>query len=122
MRPMFGGKIVEGEEDVLVFFETFAGFGILRRVQLQESVVRGQRGFFRRGEIHLMNHLLCVWLNAFRHLVEDIGSLVYPAALMFCFGILLAESRPETKCAVSHGKLGRMLQASHFQTLKNLQP
>ena len=77
---------------VLVFF--------LKANQLGQGclLVRGPHDFMQLG--------FGAWLEALRQLVQDVGDLVHPTALFFCFRVNLAQRRPETQGAIGHGQLG----------------
>ncbi|MDA1139636.1 MAG: hypothetical protein O3B01_13745 [Planctomycetota bacterium] len=63
MNPVLRGEIIEGEEDVFVFFEAFAGFWVLRSVELQELFV-GFAGILPRlSLVHFVEQLLGRWLR-----------------------------------------------------------
>jgi hypothetical protein len=86
MSPEFGGKVVEREQDVLVLAQTLRRLRILCFIFREEPGVGRQGRFFRRGQIHLVDHLLGVRLNALRQLVQDVGRLMYPTALFSSSG------------------------------------
>src|SRR5260370_28411170 len=59
---------------------------------------------------------------ALRQFVEDVGGLVYPAALLACGRPQLAERLPEAKRAVGDGEFGRDRQTSVLQIEQQFTP
>ena len=64
MHPMFGRKIIEGEQHVLVLSQTVRRFGVLGLKFGQEPAVSDQGFFLLRRQIHLVDQLFRVWLDA----------------------------------------------------------
>ena len=61
-------------------------------------------------------------LLALRQFVEDIGSLVHPAALLACGRPQLAERLPKAKRAIGDGEFGRDRQTSVLQIEQQFTP
>src|SRR3954471_16864028 len=61
-------------------------------------------------------------LHGFRHLVEQIGRLVKPAALVARSGIDLIKGLPEPECAIADRDLGRNGEAASLQIDQKLAP
>jgi hypothetical protein len=57
-----------------------------------------------------MQGLLSLGLNTLRQLVEYIGRLMNPAALMPGLGVDLAQSFPKTQSTITDSQLGAVLQ------------
>ena len=62
--PVFGRAVVEGEEHVLVLGEALAGFGELRAVQRKKGVIRNECLLLRRCQVHVVDLLLGLRLDA----------------------------------------------------------
>ena len=60
-------------------------------------------------------------LQPFRQLVQDIGDLVHPAALLLRFWIDLAQGRPEAERAVGNGQFRRR-QAPALEVTQESEP
>src|SRR5215207_3317770 len=86
MIPVLGRQIVEGQQRCLVFDQAFARLGIAGGILLGKhgDGLLGGRPVGR--EINLTQVRLHPRLHGFWHLVEHVGRLVNPAALMFCSG------------------------------------
>ena len=63
-----------------------------------------------------------LWLLALRQLVEDVGGLVHPAALLACRRPHLAERLPEAERAVGDGEFGRDRQATSLLQIEQQLP
>ena len=61
-------------------------------------------------------------LHALGHLVEHVGRLVNPAALLACLREDLAKSRPEAQCTVADRDLRSRRQAALLQVQQQLAP
>ena len=95
MHPVRGWKIVEREEDVLVFFQALAGLRVFVPIQTQKLIIEGQGILFCRRLIHLMDQRFGLGLQFLGQLIQNVGRLVYPAALMPRSRIDLFERLPE---------------------------
>ena len=82
MDPVRGWKIVKGEEDLIVFGETLTGFFVAILIQAQESFIDLMGGLSCRRLIHLVDQSLGIGLYRFRQLIQHVGRLMHPAALM----------------------------------------
>ena len=61
-------------------------------------------------------------LHRFWQSVQHIRRLVHPAALDPGLAVNLVQGGPEPHCTITHGKLGRSLQAPAFQVQQQLAP
>ena len=61
-------------------------------------------------------------LKALGQLVEHVGGLVNPTALLAGLAVDLAERRPEAECAVAHGEFRWNLQPPTFEIQEQFQP
>jgi hypothetical protein len=108
VRPVFSREVVEGEEHPLVFFQAIAGLWVFELVVRQEPIVGGQGILTRRGQIQVVKHLFSPALQTLGQLIEHVGGLMYPAALLLDSGTeFLLQGDPETERPVTGGQLGR---------------
>src|SRR3546814_10178449 len=102
-----GREIEEGQERLAVLYQAFGGLGILDPVFLDEDLDGG----FRRRPVRCVAHLAQIvfhsLLDGLRHLVEDVGDLVYPTSLVAGRRKQLVERLPETEGSVPDGDLRR---------------
>ena len=104
---MLGREIVKGKQYFFIFVQAFAGFGEFALVTGNELIVGCQSGFAGRRQVHFMDQLLCFALNAFRHLIQNIGGLMHPATLLGDWAVFFLQSDPEAQLSVADGQLGR---------------
>jgi len=119
---MFGREVVEGEQDVSVLLQALDRFGELGSVPFAELLERLQRLALGRGHVHLVEQPLGAGLNLLGHLVQHVGGLVNPAALLARLGEHLGQRRPEAQRAVAHGQPGRFLESATLQVAQRLHP
>ncbi len=105
MAPVLGWEVIEGQQLVLVFLQTLARFRILGVVFFQEVLECGLGVGFRFCLPDFMNIPLGFRLYALGQLVEHIGRLVNPTALLLRLGKDLSQGGPKTQCTVTHGDL-----------------
>ena len=98
---MFCGKLVEGQELVLVLDDLRDGLGELRAERLYERLDRGLSVFFVLGAAVLGEGGLRRRLCGLRKRVQDIRSLMNPAPLFSCVGKGLAQRLPEPESPVA---------------------
>ena len=94
---MLGREIVKGKQYFFIFVQAFAGFGEFALVTGDELIVGCQSGFASRRQVHFMDQLLGFALNAFGHLIQDIGGLMHPATLRGDRAVFFLQSDPETQ-------------------------
>ena len=110
MLPVLGRDVVEGQLSIPVFGQTFDRLVILGSVGLDEEV-EGVLGIGPGlGDPDVLEMGFRLALKALGQLVEHVGGLVDPAALLAGLAVDLAERRPETECAVAHGQFRRNRQ------------
>ena len=84
---MLSWKVIEGQEGIGVFGQAVNGLWVLG------SVLGLERGDSPLGMIpgrrlpNLMDTLLNLWTQRFGHVVQDVGRLVEPAALVLGLGV-----------------------------------
>ena len=66
--------------------------------------------------------LLGAWLDGLRELVEHVGGLVHPTALLARRPVDLAQGFPETERPVAGGQLGRNRQAAALEIEQHFAP
>src|SRR5690606_38083266 len=100
-----------------VLLEAGRRLGILRFVGRDEQVERLMRFGARRGHPDLVQLLFRVGLHMFGHLVQHVGGLVHPAALLASTRPDLTQRRPEPQRAIRDRKLRLNLQSTlpHIQ-------
>jgi hypothetical protein len=62
--PVLGREVVEGEEHVLVFLQTVTRLWVFELIVGQEPIVSRQGILTRRGQVHVVEHLLGPTLQA----------------------------------------------------------
>lgn len=72
--PVLGREIKEREQHIFVFAQALRRLRVLRKIFRKESAVGDECRLFRRRQIHLMNRLFGVRLNALEQLVQFLGS------------------------------------------------
>lgn len=65
-----------------------------------------QRGWLTSGKHDFMQLGFSAGLESLRQLVQDVGDLVHPAALLGCFRVDLAQIGPKTQGTVGNGQFG----------------
>src|SRR5262245_14855118 len=103
MGPMLGRKVIEGKEDFLILLQTFAGLWELGLVTGDELIVGCQSRFAGRRQVHFMDQLLGLALNALGHFIEDIGRLMHPATLLCDWAVFFLQGDPKAKRTVADG-------------------
>ena len=73
MRPMLSRKVVKGKQDRFIFLQAFAGFWEFGLVTGEELIVGRQSCFASRRQVHFMDQLLGLALNALRHFIQDVS-------------------------------------------------
>ena len=122
MIPVLGREVVEGQQGVAILDEAFDCPGVLRPVFLGEDVDRGLRSRPGLCAVDLPQVNLHGRLNGARDLVQHIGSLVHPTALMASARINLVERLPEAECTVADRDLGRDGEPAPFHLDQELTP
>src|SRR6516165_630198 len=65
MRPMLGWEVIEGKQDFFIFLQAFAGLRKFDLVTGDKLIVGCQSRFAGRRQVHFMDQLLGLALNAF---------------------------------------------------------
>src|SRR5262252_8234257 len=119
---MLRRKVVERQQLLAILAETSARVYILRLVFGQEGI-EGLVGLLTSlGHPDLVQVRLGSGLYALGHLVEYVGRLVHPAALLPRLGIHLTQRRPEAQSTISGGQLWSQGQATPLQIHQQLGP
>src|SRR5215208_2999854 len=122
MDPVLGRPVIECQQRPLVLAEALHGFRVARPVSFLEQI-DGDLGLGAcRGEIDLAQGRLHPRLHGHRDLVEHVGGLVQPAALMVCARKEFIERLPEAQCPVPDGNPGRDGQAPLLDLNEKLAP
>ena len=82
MRPVLGWEVVKGKQRFFIFVQAFAGSWKFDLVTGDELILGCQSCFAGRGQVHFVDQLLCLALNAFGHFIQDVGCLMDPATLL----------------------------------------
>src|SRR6266436_2563704 len=122
MRPMLGWKVIEGKEDFFIFLQTFAGLWKFDLVTGDELIVSRQSRFTGRRQVHFMNQLLGLALNALGHFIEDIGRLMHPATLLCEWAVFFLQGDLKDKRTVADGQLRRGGKPQGFELPKQFTP
>jgi len=80
--PVFGREVVEGQQRVAILRQALSRLGVLALVGGHEQVERLLGIGLRRSHPDLMQLLLGLRLQSLRQLVEHVGRLMNPAALL----------------------------------------
>ncbi len=115
---MLRGKIVKGKENFFVFVQAFAGFWEFGLVTGDELIVGRQSCFASRCQVHFMDQLLGLTLNAFRHFIQDVGRLVHPATLLGNQTVFFLQSDPEAERTIPDRQLRRGRKSQAFELPK----
>src|SRR5215510_3972248 len=122
MLPVLGGKVVEGEQRVAIFFQTGGRLLVFQRVALDESVERGKGVHFRLGHPDLLQVTLGLRLLALRQLGEHVCCLVHPAALLAHFRPYFAGGLPKAKTTVGDGEFRPHVEPATLQVEQQAAP
>ena len=104
---MLSRKVVKGKQDRFIFLQAFAGFWEFGLVTGEELIVGRQSCFASRRQVHFMNQLLGLALNALEHFIKDIGRLMHPATLLGDWALFFLQSDPEAKRTIADRQLRR---------------
>ena len=120
--PVLGREVVDGEQHVAVLGQAGHRFVVLGARGLEEEVegLLGHRAGL--GHPDVLSVLLGAWLDGLRELVEHVGGLVHPTALLARRPVDLAQGFPETKRPVAGGQLGRNRQAAALEIEQHFAP
>ena len=114
---MLGREVVESLQSIAVLDQAFDRLGVLGAVGLEEEV-KGVLGIHSGlGHPDVLEVALGFALYALGQLVEHVGGLVDPAALLAGVAVDLVQGFPEAERDVAGGKLGRRRQAAAFEVL-----
>ena len=122
MRLMLGGKVVKSKQDFFIFFQVLAGFWKFCLVTGNELIIGCQSCFAGRCEVHFMDQLLNLTLNALEHFIQHVGRLMHPAALLGNWAILFLQGDPEARRTVTDGQLRCGGEPQTFELLKKFAP
>src|ERR1700687_880509 len=106
MLPVLGREVVEGKQRFAILGQALGRLVVFDAPGLNEGVERHERILLGLGHPDLLERPLGLRLQTLRKLVEDIGGLVYPAALASDRRPYLLDRLPEAECAVGDRKLG----------------
>src|SRR6059036_1115390 len=81
MLPVLGREVVEGQQRIAILAQALDRLVVFDAPGLDEGVERHERILLGLGHPDLLQRSLGFRLLALRQLVQDIGSLVHPAAL-----------------------------------------
>ena len=122
MYPVLGREVIEGKEDIGILRQALTCTGELLPVEGDKGV-HGYKGLLPGiGPVDVMDLLLGPGLCPLRHLVEDIGCLMYPAALFLRIGVYLPQCGPEAETPVADGEIGPVHKTSLLQIGQQLHP
>ena len=85
--PMLGREVVEGEQHIAIPGQAFDRLVVLRAVDFSESIEGGLGVLAGLGHPDILKRLVGFALQTLRQPVEDVGSLVHPAALLAGLGL-----------------------------------
>ena len=106
MYPVLGWEVIESQQNITIFRQALNCFGVLGFERLHKQI-KGLPGLLSRlGHPDIMEHGFGLWLNGLGHFVEDIGCLMYPAALFLGRRVDLSQSRPKAQCSIAGRQLG----------------
>src|SRR6188472_4752392 len=120
--PVFGGEVVEGEQRLPVFHQAGRGLVVLGAVGVDEMVEGGRGRLPGLGHPDAVQVLLGLGLHALGQLVQNVGGLVDPTALLARGPIDLAQRLPEPEVAVADSEFRADLQAAVAQIHQQLAP
>src|SRR5690554_7540777 len=106
MNPVLRREVVECQETFLVLGKILHGSRVLRLKAGQAIVISlvSCRPSLRHPDV--LQGLLYLRLNGFGYFVQDIGSLVYPAALLSRLRPLLGNRFPEAQRSIADSYFG----------------
>ena len=104
---MLGREVVKSKQDFFIFLQALAGFWELDLVTGEKLLKGCQSGFASRRQVHFMNQLLGLALNALEHFIKDIGRLMHPATLLGDWALFFLQSDPEAKRTIADRQLRR---------------
>jgi hypothetical protein len=107
MRPMLGRKVVKGKQDFFIFLQAFARFWEFALITGNELIVGCQSRLASWCQVHFMDQLLGLVLNALGHFIKDIGRLMHPAPLLGDWAAFFLQSDPEAKRTIADRQLRR---------------
>src|SRR3954453_23898823 len=119
---MLGREVVEGQQGLAMLAQALDCPGVLRPIFLSEDVDRGLRRRAGLSAVDLAQVGLHSGLDGAGDLVQHVGSLVHPTALMASAGIDLLEGLPEPQFAVTDRDLGRDGQPAALHLDQELTP
>jgi hypothetical protein len=90
-------------EDFFILLQAFAGLRKFGLVTGDELIVGCQSRFAGRRQVHFMDQLLGLALNAFGHFIQYVGRLMHPATLLRYWAIFFLQRDPESKRTVADG-------------------
>jgi hypothetical protein len=80
---MLGRKVIEVKEDFFIFRQAFAGLWKFGLIAGDELIVSCQSRFAGRRQVHFMDQLLGLALNAFRHFIQYVGRFLCPLGVLW---------------------------------------
>jgi hypothetical protein len=104
---MLGRKVVKGKQDFFIFLQAFARFWEFALITGNELIVGCQSRLASWCQVHFMDQLLGLVLNALGHFIKDIGRLMHPATLLCDCSVFFLQSDPEAKRTIADRQLRR---------------
>ena len=114
MEPVLGREIVERQKVLPVLAKTLYRARIFRAVLLQGQIERLVCRLSALRHPNLVQRILHLRLHRLRQLVQHIGRLVNPAALVARLGVRLRQNPPETQRSVTNGELRTFLRTRNL--------
>src|ERR1700682_365472 len=119
MLPVLGREVVEGQQRVAIFDQALDRLVVFDAPGLDEDVERCERIVLGLGHPDLLKRSLGFRVLSLRQLVQDIGGLVYPAALAAGLRPHLLDRLPEAERTVGDCELGAVASPRRFRSRSN---
>ena len=108
---MLSREVIESEQDISVLLQAFCDFRVFRTIGSEKPIKCLIRIGFRLGAIDFPQRRFGLRLPLLRQFVEDIGSLMHPAALFLRGRPNLRQGFPEAQGTIPNGLLWIILQS-----------
>jgi len=122
LDPVFGRKVVEGQEGVPILCQTFSRLRILGRIGGNKRIDGLVRGVFRLRHPDLMECAFGLGLVRLWQLVQHVGRLVDPTPLSQGGSKDLGEGRPEPQGPIADRQLRVHGEAPVFEIKQKFLP
>ncbi len=106
MHPVLSWEVIEGKQRIFVLGETVNCLLVLGLVLGDKGFSRGLSVVSRGRPPDLVDVVFDLCALGSRQVVQDIGGLMEPAALMLGRGVDLAKGSPEPEGTISDGEQG----------------